>query len=409
MTLVKRGRIWHYDFWYKGARHQSTTGQELKDDAEQVERDVKRQLRREAFGIATITPAMTPTFTAWAERFLEHKQSRIERPDVLEKTLRMVLAFWGAAPTTKPPIKKGGVYHNLRLGDPIHDPDWIDKFEAWMITRGLSASARNSYRSAMSGMYKFALRPRNRKRTHVSTNPFEHVDRDTPDVRAFDVSVEDLRRWIRHAAPHALLALTIGALAPKLRLAQVLALRFDEHLDRELTTITWHRYKRARQKRRPQVTAVSKDLRRVLDAIRRARPESPHVITFRDKPIASIKRAVKTAAKEAGLVYGIKKDGVTFHALRGVMVTECARLGIGEVLAARVVDHRDPRTTRKHYTHLVDRDELAVVEQLAAHLDVTDLAIVAAGKTVGTRKMAVAKLAGIRAKARHDPEHPKSA
>jgi integrase len=395
VTLVKRGRYYSMDFWYRGVRYQRTTGQELKEDAEQVERDLKRQLRREAHGIATIDRTQTPSFTAWAERFLVEKRKKLTRPDVLERTVRMVLAFWGAKPSV--PVA-GGVYKDLRLADPILAPELIDDFDDWMAVRGLSGSARNSYRSALSGMYKLALRPRWRRRTRIDSNPFEHIDRDTPRKRRVTATVEDMLRWIRAAAPHARLALTIGALAPKLRLAQVLSLRFDEHMDRDLTTFTFERHKTRRHTGSDQVTAIPVDLRAVLLAVRQAHPASTHVITYRGEPIQSIRKAAKTAATKAGLVYGL--SGVTFHALRHVMGAECARLGINEVLAAATLGHKDPRTTRQHYQHILPADQRAVAEQLAQHLGLGAELAASVETAAGTRAHTAADGGGFRATVR---------
>ncbi len=380
MTLIKRSSYFHYDFWYKGQRYQGTTEQADRDDAAVVEDNLKRQLRRQARGVPTFDPNDSPTFTTFAAVYLKHQRSELTRIDVLERTLRMVLAFWGTTPKTK--LVDGGIYHDLRLLDPILTPAWLDRFDAWMDVRKLSGSTRNSYRSALSGMYKLAQRPRYRVLTGVDRNPFDDLPRHPTVARRVTATAEDLKAWIAHAPPHLVLALVIGALAPKLRLAQVLGLRFDRHLDRGLRTIIYESHKTRRHTHADQVTAVSADLRRVLEAVRRARPESPYVITFRGEPIKSIRTAAKRAAKSASLTYGMKEGAVTFHALRSVAVTECARIGIAELLTSRVIGHRDVRTTRKHYTHLVAADEVAVVDQLAQHLGLTESALTAVGTFV---------------------------
>ncbi len=382
MTLVKRGTYWHYDFWYRGRRYQQTTEQELREDAEQVERDAKRRLRREAHGIETFRREDTPTFQSWAHVYLARQRTRLTRPELAERTTRMVLAFWGAKPRKQP--VEGGPYHDLVLADPILDARWIERFEDWMAARGLSGSTKNSYRSILSGMYKLALRPRYRQRTRVLSNPFTDIDRDPQTGRRVHLPPEDLRKWLEAAPPHAVLALAIGALAPKLRLAQVLALRFDRHLDRELRLITFEAHKTRRHTRAPQVTAVSEALRTILTAIRDARPGVRAVITWRGQPVQSIRGAVKRAAEQAGLAWGVK-GGVTFHALRHAFAVECARAGVAEVLAAGALGHLDPRTTRKFYTHTVPSDQLAVYDTIAERLGITQIATEAVGKLAGTR------------------------
>ena len=53
MSLVKRGDIWHYDFWFLGRRYVGTTRQTVKADAGICEQEVKRRLRRQSAGRAT--------------------------------------------------------------------------------------------------------------------------------------------------------------------------------------------------------------------------------------------------------------------------------------------------------------------------------------------------------------------
>jgi integrase len=279
---------------------------------------------------------------------------------------------------------EGGVYHDLRLGHPIADPQWIERFEMWMRVRGVSGSTRNSYRSALSGMYRLALRPRYRQQTNVTTNPFADIDRDPQRTREVTLTLEQLRAWIAAAPTHVRVALAVGALAPKLRLAQVLALRFDAHLDPALTRITFEQHKTRRHTRQAQVTPVVTDLRALLLAIRHAHPEQPFVVSWRGAPVRSIRRAAKAAAGRAKLTWGLQDGGVTFHALRHAFASACARLGVAELLTSQALGHRDPRTTRKHYTHLGADDERAVLEQLAAQLRVSATEILGVPDSVPT-------------------------
>lgn len=374
------------EFQYKGKRYRESTEQLRREDALQVEADLKQRLRQQSRGLLPPDRIRTPSFSAWAETCVSLKRQRLGRADVYERTMRMVLAFWGARPRSKPPVD-GGVYHDLRLADPIDDGSWIDRFEAWMAGRKLSGSTKNSYRSAMSGMYKLALRPRYRQRTGIMMNPFDYIDRDRVRKRILTVNVLDVRKWISHAAPHAVVAMTIGALAPKLRLDQVLSLRFDKHFDRAMTTITFENYKSQRHREgAPQVTAIPEDLQAVLQALKKARPGATYVVTFRGRPVKDIKTATRSAAARAGLDWGIKLQGLTFHALRHAFATEAGRLGINKLLTARALDHADPRTTDQFYTHLAAEDERPTVNRMAEHFQLKDIALKAVGLSVGTSR-----------------------
>ena len=70
--------------------------------------------------------------------------------------------------------------------------------------------------------------------------------------RTVTISVEDLRKWLAAASYHVRLAVAIAALAPKLRLASVLALTWAEHIDPEFQYISVRRHKTATKVKRPQ-------------------------------------------------------------------------------------------------------------------------------------------------------------
>lgn len=383
MTIVKRGNIYHFDFQYRGQRYQGTTEQRDPTDAQIVEDQFKARLRREAHGLIALHPEDAPFINEFASVYFTEQERRLTRPDILERTLRVVLSFWGRRP------KKNAIpdapYHNLRLSDPIVDPRWLDRFEQWMEARDVSGSTRNSYLSAMSGLYKLAAKARYRARTGVERNPFDDVGRHPTRVRKVTATRDDVLRWMRHGAPHFVLALAIGALAHKLRVNQVLQLRFDRHIDPDLTRITFDSHKTIRHTRKPQVTVISAELRRVLEAVKKAHPKAPHVITWRGKPVDSLKTAARQAAKRAGLAYGLQDGAVTFHALRHISATELARMGVSAALAGKASGHLDPRTTEKHYTHLLENDEQGIVNRLGERLGLADEAIRAVETPAGSQ------------------------
>ena len=229
MSLYKRGSIWYYDFWFKGHRRNASTSQVTRSDAEQFERDIKRGLRRQLAGLEAPPAQAAPTFQDWAEIHYRERIRHITRPDFLEHSINVVLRFWGTRPSD------GGVpeepYHNLRLDDPIREPVWIERFEAWMRARGSSPQTRNHYRSTP------ARDVPNRAATGLPgeqwrlRQPVSRCRADSVSERTVTVSVEDLRKWLAAASYHVRLAVAIAALAPKLRLASVLALTWSDHID----------------------------------------------------------------------------------------------------------------------------------------------------------------------------------
>ena len=387
MSLYKRGSIWYYDFWFKGHRRNASTSQVTRSDAEQFERDIKRGLRRQLAGLEAPPAQAAPTFQDWAEVHYRERIRHITRPDFLEHSINVILRFWGTRPSD------GGVpeepYHDLRLDDPIREPVWIERFEAWMRARGSSPQTRNHYRSTLRGMYRTALLPAYRGSSGVSVNPFRDVARDSVSERTVTVSVEDLRKWLAAASYHVRLAVAIAALAPKLRLASVLALTWAEHIDAEFHYISVRRHKTATKVKRPQVVPISEQLRTILhDA--RLRTHT-FVVEYRQRPIKSIRGGLQEAAKRAGLAYGRAGDGVTFHTLRHTAASLLAELGESEAIRKEVMGHRDIATTQR-YTHLRPIHEIPAHERLAAAVPISDLVMdprrrarnKPVGKSVGT-------------------------
>ena len=97
--------------------------------------------------------------------------------------------------------------------------------------RGSSPQTRNHYRSVLRGLYRTALLPAYRVESGVTVNPFRDVPREAVMERMVTISLDDLRSWLANASYHVRLAVAIAALAPKLRLANVLALTWKEHVD----------------------------------------------------------------------------------------------------------------------------------------------------------------------------------
>jgi integrase len=390
---------YRYDFWLFGQRHTGSTFVTTEADADAFEAALRAKLRRRKAGLDPAGPEDTPTFTEWAGATYTHavKRKKLKRPEQFKINLKMILAFWGRRPTKEEPVDEPAPYHNLRLGDPIADPEWLEKFELWMDARKLSGSRRNAYRSACSALYRVGLMPTHRKRSQVRENPFERGIRDRVPKRIRTFTLEQLREIITQAPAHVGIALGIGALAPKLRLRNILDLKWGEHVDESLTQIVDPDHKTDRQTGLPLVVNVSKELRAVLETAQ-AHRRGRYVVHYRGKHVDDIKTALKHAVQAAAgaiakrqseatgkpvapaLLWGRAK-GVTFHSLRHTMATELARMGLPEALRARLMGHAD-LTTTQIYTHLVAADETAPLEALGARMPVADVIKRPVGKSV---------------------------
>jgi integrase len=380
MSVYKqaRGKTYRYRFWLDGECYRGNTHQRTKTDAEAVEALEKTKVRQRLGGLLPADAIETPTFSAWADVTLAYQTKYITRPAILERTLRMILAFWGAPPAT--PIGPSAVprreraprpYHGLRLGDPIADPSWLQRFELWMEARGLSGSTRNSYLSACSDLYTCAMQPQFKADTGIAVNPFAGIRRSPTRTRTVTMSPSQILALVEIAGRHIAQALCIAALAPKLRVSSILALEWAVHLDADLTLITVSDHKTRAAAGTAQTIPVSAQLRTILQEIRAGQaPDARAVILWRGEPIKSIKKGLKRAVEALGLKWGLA-DGVTFHVMRHSVATILANPSLVGVLTERlradVMGHLEIRTTQK-YTHLNTSVQEGPHEALSAAL-----------------------------------------
>lgn len=394
MTVYKGNNrtTWNYDFWFRGKRYWDNTHQTTKVDAERVENKIKERLRHEAGGIAIPQREDSPRIRDFAEVFLAYKTKHLERPEAISSILPVLLRFWGAPDTATEPTADRP-FHDLRLCDPIIDPDWLLKFEAWLERRGMSNQSMNHYRGVMRRLYTVAMLPEYRKATGVQMNPFAGVPNNPTMPRDVTLTPKQVRAWLKEASYHIRLAVAIAALAPKLRERNVLELQWGRHFDPDPRTtkfnariahyITIGRHKTARRTRRPLTSPVSAQLLRILKDAWKRDPKNTHVVTYRGKPVKDITGGVRAAIEAAGIPYGRDlrdKDGhligATFHTLRHTATTMMSDKLADPLKLMDVSGHADMATTL-NYRHKRPKHQKPAVEQLSRDLRIEDLVTVA--------------------------------
>jgi integrase len=371
------GQTWRYDFRWRKQRYRGTTGQLRREDAVLYESAYKLRIRQAAGGVAPLEARRTPRFQDWAEVYYGQASKRVGRPDRVEHLVRVVLRFWGAAPEDPALREPRAPYHDLHLADPVVDPAWILRFEDWMAARRvhgrpIAGQTRNQYRSTLSQMYRLGLAPAWRQRTGLTFNPFVGVARDRDVARTVTLTVEELQRWLAAASYHVRLAVAIAALAPKLRLANVLGLQWSQHVDAGLRWITVWQHKTSAATGKPLVVPIVEQLRQILEDARRRAP-GDHIVTYHGRPVTSIRNGLQAAAERAGLAYGRGGQGITFHTIRHTAATLLAeQSGLEEAMRKELMGHADLQTTQR-YTHLRPLTQVAPLEALSAQLPIADL------------------------------------
>lgn len=368
----KGRRTFRYDFELEGRRHFGNTKQTTRKDAELFESDLKLKLRREGANIAP--RPLSPHFSRWAEVYFDYvvKREKPKRPDSIEHELRVVLRFLGAKPSgknPKNPIVDGEPYHDLRLKDLIDDPKWLVRFEEWMDTRGVAGTTKNHYRSRVSRMFAVAMHPLYRQVTGITANPFIGIPRDRQVNRTVTLSKDQVLTWLAATSFHTGLAVAIAALAPMLRLENILSLKWNEHVDKQLRFITVPRHKTEAATGAPLVTPISAQLRVILKDARRKR-RGDYVVSYRGEPVKSIRDGLMAAAERAGISYGrFKDDGATFHTLRHTAATILAETGMNAWQQQSAMGWKSIATAQK-YTHLRPMHLKGPIEQLSKALPI---------------------------------------
>lgn len=391
----KGSKVFRYNFEFHNRRYSKSTGLKTKREAEEFERTLQRKLRERAAGVAIADPADSPRIQEWADVVMKDAKRRVDHPDRVEQLLRRVLQFFGRQPSgrdPKNPIVPGAPYHDLTLAQVAQNPDWVLQFEDWIseqmvavtpprradparstLRRPMSAQTQNQHRSAVSGMFKLAASPLYRKTTGVVANPFHGIERPRGRRRTVALSIDEIGLWLEHASRHVALAMVIAVLAPKLRLSNILELRWTQ-IDAALETITVLKHKTARETGRPLIVRISAPLRELLQRIRADQPrKTTHVVLYRGTPVQDISGGVHAAATRAGIPYGLlADDGATFHTIRHSLATLLARLHRVDQQRPLTPDERMRMfghlsfSTTQWYTHLAGEDDVEPAERVGA-------------------------------------------
>jgi integrase len=200
------------------------------------------------------------------------------------------------------------------------------------------------------------------KRGMIERAPY--IERPTPPRRKEIHLTREQCRLLIDAAP-----------MPHIRLYILLALATGGR-NEALLQLTWRRcdFERAQiDLRNPEITRPHKGRaivpmnRTIRAALAEARDSalSDHVIEWGGKPIASIKKGIKAAARAAGMEFSVSP-----HLLRHSAAVHMAEAGISMDEIAQYLGHEDVNVTRKKYA----RFSPTYLRRAAAALEFDDLA-----------------------------------
>jgi integrase len=202
------------------------------------------------------------------------------------------------------------------------------------------------------------------RRGLMVTNPASSVPLPNPhNERDRILSEEEWTRLYDAAKAH---------LKPVLLLAYQLGQRFGE-----IVNLTWDRLDLQRgfitlrgidtKTKKPRRVPLTPDVKVALQDLNKVRRlDTNHVFLYDGKPVKGIKRAFRTALKEAGI------QGFRFHDLRHCAATNLRRAGVDTATAMQIVGHKSDKMW-KRYNAIEESDLLDAAKKLNTYLETNTL------------------------------------
>ncbi len=215
------------------------------------------------------------------------------------------------------------------------DEPAVERFFEARQAAGRTGATCNRHLSAMCGLWKWAVR-----RGYSARDPVAQMPR-FPERPAEPrcLAPEEIARLIFAAAPHLKAYLMTLAYAGG-RMTETLRLRW-ERVDLKANAITFTR--ETTKGKRTRVVPIAPPLREALGALRRGKPDE-FVFTYNDRPVDSMRTALRTAARRAGL------GRVGFHTLRHSFGRFFIERGGPVVQLQRILGHSTINMTMR-YVH----------------------------------------------------------
>ena len=179
---------------------------------------------------------------------------------------------------------------------------------------------------------------------------------------------EQFDALVRHSPPHLRAILAMGYLTG-MREGEILNLTWDRiDLHKRIIRLEALDTKDRESRKIPMCTDLIQILRDEIGNPLLEAGKKNYVFKYKDRPIKSIRTAVRTACKKAGIKYGrFTKGGFVFHDLRHTFNTNMRKAGVPESVIMEITGH-STREMFDRYNHVDDGDMRKAVDQLRSFL-----------------------------------------
>ena len=327
MSLFKRGDVWWSYFYKDGIRHQSSTGTSTHRQAETIEAKLKEEVNNRRFQIVETDPNVT--FGELAARFIASGSVRPHH----NYHLKFLLPYFSETPVLR--LSKSFA-EEFRRARKVQNPSIKDA----TINRDLSVLRHILYWALDEQL--------------IPANPLARLKMARERrIRRQVLSVAEEQLLLPAATDH-LRAMTIAALDTGMRRGEITSQRWEDiDFSRKLLFVTRSKTPEGESREIP-LTA------RLFEFLLEHRQADGLVIGFRGRPVRIVKRAWKTALKNAKLRH------VRFHDLRHTFNTRLMEAGVMQEVRMALMGHSPGSKVHATYTHIelpVKREAIRKLEQ----------------------------------------------
>ncbi|MBZ5606193.1 MAG: tyrosine-type recombinase/integrase [Acidobacteriia bacterium] len=313
MSLLKRGNKWYVYLYRDGIRHQYATGTSNRKRAEKIQDKLKEELNDRRFGLVESDPTMT--FEELAARFIVSGSFRPHH----EYHLGFLLPFFGAFPVLRITRSLAEEFRKLRRA---RNPKITDA----TVNRDLSVLRRILYWAVDEQL--------------LAANPLARLKMARERRTRRQVLSLTEEPLLLGATKGHLYAMTIIALDTGMRRGEITSQRWED-VDFSQKTLFVTRSKTPEGESR-EIPLTN----RLLTFLTEQRKPEGLVIDFRGRPVRVVKRAWKTALKNAGVRH------VRFHDLRHTFNTRLMEAGVLQEVRMALMGHSAGSRVHSTYTHI---------------------------------------------------------
>jgi integrase len=316
VSLFKRGEVFWSYFYKDGVRHQYSTGTSNRRQAENIEAKLKEEVNNQRFQITQCDPNVT--FGELATQFVA---SGIARPHHIYH-LKFLRPFFGELPA--PRLTKSSTEEFRRMR------------QAKRPEAGLKDATVNRDLSVLRHILYWAV-----DEQRLLSNPLARMKMARERrIRRQVLSVAEEQKLLAATAKNHLHAMIIAALDTGMRRGEITSQRWEDiDFSRQVLFVTRSKTPEGESREIPLST-------RLLGHLLEHQTCEGLIFSYKGRPLRIVKRAWKTALKNAGIRH------VRFHDLRHTFNTRLMEAGVMQEVRMALMGHSSGSKVHATYTHI---------------------------------------------------------